>query len=70
MEENITAEDANQTDITNPNNTGGSDKTNVVSPPAVDVAMPTSNLMATYLEYWYEIYKTESSSFAAKINWS
>jgi hypothetical protein len=43
---------ANQTDITNPNNATSSEKNIVTSPPILDVAMPTSNLMATYLEYW------------------
>lgn len=56
MEQNETTEEANQSDITNPNNTVGGDKTNATSPPTVDVAMPTSNLMATYLEYWYLIH--------------
>nr|SVE70289.1 EOG090X027A [Daphnia similis]SVE70913.1 EOG090X027A [Daphnia similis]SVE71544.1 EOG090X027A [Daphnia similis]SVE72177.1 EOG090X027A [Daphnia similis] len=51
VEQNETAEEANQSDITNTNNTVGGDKTNVTSPPTIDVAMPTSNLMATYLEY-------------------
>ena len=46
---------ANQTDITNPNNATSSEKNIVTSPPILDVAMPTSNLMATYLEYWWGI---------------
>nr|SVE74990.1 EOG090X027A [Daphnia dolichocephala] len=51
VEENDAIVQANQTDVANPNNSAGGDKTNCTSPPVVDVAMPTSNLMATYLEY-------------------
>jgi hypothetical protein len=46
------ANQANQADITHPNNATSGEKNNVALPPSVDVAMPTSNLMATYLEYW------------------
>lgn len=52
-EENDPAVQANLTDGSNTNNTTGGDKSNVTAPPAVDVATPTTNLMATFLEYWF-----------------
>ncbi|XP_046642577.1 armadillo-like helical domain-containing protein 3 [Daphnia pulicaria] len=50
-EDSEIANQANQADITNPNNATSGEKNNVTLPPSVDIAMPTSNLMATYLEY-------------------